>query len=299
MLLFFKLSFSYTSPADVIFNWGGFLTHPMLASFLSRQFLLHIGCWLHVYLGSFSYTSHASFTFLWGVSLTHPKLASFFNLWSLIFGEFFLHIPCWLPFPPKSFVYTSKTGLIFVSVVSLTHPVLASFLSVEFLTHPMLALLLCGEFLLHIPSWLLFFKSAEFSSHKELGSFTYKSRAGFIFICGVYLQHHQLDSFLCGEFLLHIPCWLYFYVGSFFYISGAAFLLCVEFPLHIPCSLDFYEGVSLTYSVFVLLLFYRVSFFYPSRAGFIFISGVSLTQPILASFLSWEFLLHIPCWLQF
>ena len=40
-------------------------------------------------------------------------------------------------------------------------------------------------------------------------------------------------------------------------------------------------------------------FSYTSRAALIFMQGVSLTHPVLASFLSGEFLLHIPCWLHF
>ena len=85
----FMGSFSYTSLAGFIFMLGVSLTHPLLASFLSwefllhipswfiflwREFLWHIPCWLHFYLGSFSYTSYAGFTFLFGVSLTHPIL---------------------------------------------------------------------------------------------------------------------------------------------------------------------------------------------------------------------------------
>ena len=98
-------------------------------------------------------------------------------------------------------------------------------------------------------------------------------------------------------FLLHIPCWLHFYLGSFSYTSHAGFILksgeflwhipfwtsfsCGEFLLHIPCWLHFYLR----------------SFSDTSHAGFIFIWGVSLTHPLLISFLSGEFLLHIPCWL--
>ena len=85
-------SFSYTSHAGFIFIWGVSLTYPVLASFLTGEFLLHIPCWLHFYLGSFPYTSRAGFIFNWGVSLTHPVLASFLT------GEFLLHIPCWLHF---------------------------------------------------------------------------------------------------------------------------------------------------------------------------------------------------------
>ncbi len=61
----------------------------------------------------------------------------------------------------------------------------------------------------------------------------------------------MLASFLCGEFLLHIPYWLYF--------------------------------------------FYLGCFSYTSHVCLIFLWGVSLTHPILALFLSGDFLLHIPC----
>ena len=294
----------------------------MLASFLCGEFLLHIPCWLHFYVGSFSYTSRAGFIFMWGVSLTHPVLASF------LCGEFLLHIPCWLHFYVGSFSYTSRAGFIFMWGVSLTHPVLASFL--------------CGEFLLHIPCCLDSYEGASlqhpvlvsfflFSFFLSffffyLGSFSYTSLAGFIFIWGVCLTHLVLALFLSGEFLLNIPCWIYIYVGcfsytsmlasfffnlgSYYYTSRDAFLfpfssfffslflfflsfffflfLSGEFLLHIPCWLHFYLG----------------SFSYTSRAGFIFIWGVSLTQPELAfigsadtsvSFLCGKFLLHIPC----
>ena len=43
----------------LLFIGGAFLTHPVLASFLSRECLLHIPCWLHFYARRFSYTSHA------------------------------------------------------------------------------------------------------------------------------------------------------------------------------------------------------------------------------------------------
>ena len=67
----------------------------------------------------------------------------------------------------------------------------------------------------------------------------------------------MLASFLCGEFLLHIPYWLYF-IG----------------------------GVSLTHPV--LASFFNLgSLSYISRAGFfffLFIWGVFLKPPMLASF---------------
>ena len=193
--------------------WGVSLTHPLLASFLSGEFLLHIPGWRHFYLGSFSYTSLAGhfylgsfsytslagFIFIWGVSLTHIWLASFLS------GVFLLHIPCWLRFYLGSFSYTSHAGFFF----------------------------------------LFFF--AFF-----LGSFSYTSRAGFIFIWGVSLKHTMLDLHFFGVFLLHIPCWLLFliwgvfltypvlasfifHLGSFSYTSSADFIfLSQEFLLHIP-----------------------------------------------------------------
>ena len=170
----------------------------MVASFLSQEFLLHIPCWLQFYIGSFSYTywlyfsvgsfsytSHAGFFFFFigGVSLTHHVLASFLS------GEFLLHIPWWLVSYLGSFSYTSRVGFIFIWGVCLTHS--------------MLSLFFCGEFPLHIPCWLFFFFSFFLF---YLGSFSYTSRAGFIFIWGVYLKHPVLASFSCGEFLLHIQC---------------------------------------------------------------------------------------------
>ena len=230
---------SYTSHAAVIFIWGVSLTHSVLASFLSRKFLLHIPCRLHFYVGSFSYTSHADFVFMWGVSLTHRVLASFLS------GEFLLNISCWLLFFFSFFnifiwgffLTHPMLGLFFIGEVSLTHPVLASFFTWEAsLVHPVLA----------------FFFSFLF-----LGSFSYTSHVGFTFLCGVSLTHCvlaffffffffflSLSVFSSGEFLLHIPCWIYFSVGSF------------------P---------------------------YTSIADFVFMWGVSLTHPVLPSFLSGEF----------
>ena len=174
-----------------------------------REFLLHITCWLFIYI-------FLSIFFIWGVSLTHPALALFFC------GEFLLHIPA---------------CLIFLWGVSLTHPVLASYL--------------CGEFLLNVRYWLCFY----------LGSLSYTSRACFLFLWGVCLTHPELvlppppppppagfifyagsflhpvlafNSFIyIWEFLLHIPRWLYFSVGSFSYTYHACLM--------------FLWGVSLTH----------------------------------------------------
>ena len=225
-----------------------------------------------------------------------PMLASFlcgeFLLhvlsWLLFLSrEFPSHIPCWLHFYLGSFSYTSRAGFISMRGVSLTHPKLATFLWGEFLlhipccffyfiwgvslTHLVLALFLSGEFLLYIPCLLYF----------SVGSFFYTSHAGYFFffflIWGVSLTHIVLASFLCQEFLSPIPYWLYVYLGSFSYI---------------PCLLFFLGGGGrggLSFSV--------GGFSCTSDAGFIFIWGVSLTHPVLASFLCGEFLLHILCWL--
>ena len=198
-----------------------------------------------------------------GVSLTHPVLALF------SFGEFLLHIPWFLYLllgvsltrPMLAFIclfsnrgrfsYTSRVG------VFLTHPTLASiFVWGVSLTHPVLL---------------------DFYA----GSFSYTSRAGFVFCflffsvefvlhipccccCCCFCCCFLLLLFLSGEFLLHIPCRFNFYVGSFSYTSRASFNFCLG------------------------------CFSYTTRASFIFMLGVSLTHPVLASFLFWQFLLHIP-----
>ena len=87
---------------------------------------------------------------------------------------------------------------------------------------------------------------------------------------GVSLTYQMLILFLSGEFLLHIPSWLYF--------------VCGEFLLHVPCW---------------LVCFHLGSFSSTSHGGFISIWGVSMSHPVLAFFSSFfcgEFLLHIPCW---
>ena len=156
---------------------------------------------------------------------------------------------------------------------------------------------LCGEFLLHIPCWLDFY----------VGSFSYTSRAGFIFIWRVSLTHPVLASFLSGEFLFHIPCWLHFYLESFSSTSRAGFIFIwrvslthpvltltrwsfsytscadfdwVEFLLHFLCWL-WLGGVSLTHPALILT---RWTFSYTSHTAFIFIWVMSLTHPVLAFF---------------
>ena len=233
---FYLVSFSDTSRAVLFFlvsfpgsfSWGVSLTHPLLVSFLSGELLLHIPCWRHFYLWSFSYTSRTGFIlfqyflwyirwwllfmrgvslthpgcfiFIWGVSPTHPVLVSFLS------EAFLLHIPCcsflfvcflFLEFLLGSFSYTSRAGWI-----------------------------LTREFLLHILCWL----------HLYLESFSYTSCADFLFLWGVSLTHPMLPSFLCGEFLLHIPCLSWFFMqGVSLTHHMLALLLCGEFLIHIPC----------------------------------------------------------------
>ena len=175
----------------------------MLFSFLPGEFLLHIPCRLHFYLGSFSYTSRDESIFMrgvsllylmltlfmWGVSLTHPVLPSF------LCGEFLLHIPCCVDFYAGSFSYTSHVSFFFfffISGISHTDPLLISFsIKGVSLTHPVLASFLSGVFLLHIPCWLSFYQL----------TFSYTSNAAFVFTGGVSLTHPVLASFLCGMFL--------------------------------------------------------------------------------------------------
>ena len=123
----------------------------------------------------------------------------------------------------------------------------------------------------------------------------------------VSLTHPSLASFLWGEFLLRIPCWLCFYVGSFSYTSPAAFIFmqglslthhllafffCFffsgEFLLHIQCSFLFYLG-NFSYKSRAGFIFYLGSFSYTSRAGLICMWGVSLTHPMPALILSGDF----------
>ena len=291
--------------------WGVSLTHPMLTLLSCGEFLLHIPCCLQFYLGSFSYTSCAGFVYIWGVCRTHPDLSSF---------------------DLGIFSYTSHADFVLMWGVCLTHPVLLFFFVFVLicgvsLAHPVLCWFLCKEILLYFPCCLLLLFIWKVSltppvlvSFPYRGSFPYTSRAGFI---------------LSGEFLLHVPCWLHFYRGSFSYVYRTSFTfiwgvslthpiitlcLCGEFLLHIPCWLVLFICVfSLTHPVLVSFFIgglhipllthliwldlYRGSFCYTSRAGFIF------TQPMLASFVVvvvclflflWrEFVWHVPCCLHF
>ena len=77
-----------------------------------------------------------------------------------------------------------------------------------------------------------------------------------------------------------------------------ALFLLGEFLLDIPCWLLFLiRGVSLTHPV--LFSFLSAESLLNIQCYFIFIWGVSLTHPILTLFSCGEFLLHIPRWLHF
>ena len=184
--------------------WGVSLTHPVLPTFLCGEFLLHIICCLDFYAGSFSYTSRAGFLLLFLFCFLSGEFLLHIPWWFLFLsGELLLHIPCWLHFCRGSFSYIFLAGFIFIWGVSLTHPVLA--------------LILSGDLFLHIPCWLHFYKgSFSYTSVLDrfyVGSFSYTSHAAFIFMHGISLAHPKLPSILCGEFVLHIPCWLLFMRG--------------------------------------------------------------------------------------
>ena len=130
--------------------------------------------------------------------------------------------------------------------VSVTHPMLASFLWAVSLTLPVLALLFCGVFLLHIQCCFLSFFLPFFQFFFSFFFFFFfffffwgvpltNPELVALFIAGDPLTHPVLASFLSGEFLFHIPCWLHFYVGSFSDTSHAGFtfiwLVCLTHPM--------------------------------------------------------------------
>ena len=213
-LIFYMVSFSYTSRAGFIFMWGVSLTHPELASFSCGEFLLHIPCWLPFYLG---------------ISLTHTVLALFFC------GEILLHIPCLLYFSVGSFSYTSYASFFFFFCLFFFFFLLIWGVS---LTHPcLLVSFLCGEVLLHRFSYWFYFCVCVLWG-REGGDFSYTFSLFFFFffsflLWGVSLRHPMLALFVTGVFLLLIPCWYYF--------------LSAEFLLHILCWFHFYLG-SVSYT---------------------------------------------------
>ena len=192
------------------FMWGVSLTHPVLVRYLSGDFLLDIPCLLYFSLETFYYISDVCFIFHCGVSLTHPLLANFFFLSFFFFsGEFLLHIPCWLHFYLGSFSYTSHAGF-FLNLGSFSYTSNAGFI------------FYVGSF--------CYTSHAGLKKLKYFGEFLFHTPYLFLFIWGVSLTHPVLTSFLSGEFLLHNPCLLYFYLESFYYISDVSFIfLCGVF----------------------------------------------------------------------
>ena len=198
----------------------------MLPLFFIGEFLLHIPQSVASFFKSGVFLLHIPcwFIFIWGVSLKHPV-----RRLNFLCGEFLLHIPCCLDFYSRSFLHIPSWRLLFLwrELLLLAHPALPS------------------------SSFFLFF---FFFFSFYLGSFSYTSLAGFIFIWEVSFTHPMLALFFFGEFLLNIPCWLFFffffhlgsfflciwcwllfYLGSFFYsVSHACFIFCLEFLLHVP-----------------------------------------------------------------
>ena len=72
---------------------------------------------------------------------------------------------------------------------------------------------------------------------------------------------------LCGEFLLHIPCWLHLHLGSFCYTSHAGFTYTSLLACYILM-----QGVSRTCPELDLVLFEEVlltsSFFFSFLSRF-------------------------------
>ena len=94
----------------------------------------------------------------------------------------------------------------------------------------------------------------------------------------------MLALFLFGEFLLHIPCWFYFSVGSFSYMSHTGFFFIIW-------------RVSLRHPMLASLLFFLGGggggFSYTSCPAFIFMLGVSLTHPMLDFIFYFYFFIYL------
>ena len=167
-----------------------------------------------------------------------------------------------------------------------------------FLSLSILASFLFEEFHFNIRCWLLFYVgSFSYRSHAHFifyfGSFSYTSRAALIFMWGVSLTHPVLVSFIIWGVSLTQS--VLFFLLLFFYLFIFFFFLSGKFLLHIPCWLHFYLGSFSYTSMLVSQKNILGSIPYTSRAGFIFIWAVSLTHPVLVLIWSADFLLHIPC----
>ena len=146
----------------------------------------------------------------------------------------------------------------------------------------------------HVSFFLLSFSSSSFFFlfSFSLGTLSNTSRAGLIFIYffifSGFIYTYNADFFylfLFWEFLLHIPCWLRFYPGNFSYTSRTGFIFYLgSFSYTSHACFIFLWGVSLTHPMLASFLS-RVGFSYTSHTRFFFIWGVSLTHPMLSFFL--------------
>ena len=97
--------------------------------------------------------------------------------------------------------------------------------------------------------------------------------------CWLFIYFFNL-YFLSGEFLLHIPRWLFISVGSFSYTSHACLIFLWGVSLTHPVLASYLCGEFLL-NVRYWLCFYLGSLSYTSRACFLFLWGVCLTHPEL------------------
>ena len=201
----------------------------------------------------------------------------------------------------------------FIRVASLTYPVLGFFFFFFFF--------LSAEFLLHISCWL----------HFCLGTFSYTSRAGFMFLWGVSLTHPvqvlKIIIKICGVSLTHpvLAFFSFFFIFfSFFFMWGASLVcsLLSRQPLKKRAGWKMaqkknvkkshskqrrnpitpYTEQNKTKQEFLLHILCWLlcvgRFSYTSCAGFLMwgvsLCGDLLTHPVLASFCM-EFLLHVLC----
>ena len=172
----------------------------------------------------------------------------------------------------------------FIRVVSLTYPVLVSFfIGGVSLTHLVLASFLSGDFLLHIPCWL----------HVSVGSFSYTSRAGLFFL---FLFFFFFSFFF---FLFYVG--IFSGMQSFLKTSPKEKSWVEDGPEKIWKSHTQNREGTLQHPIQSRTKPNK-SFSYTSSAG-VFVWGVSLTHPVLASlcgeFPYVEIFLHILCWLLF
>ena len=121
-----------------------------------------------------------------------------------------------------------------------------------------------------------------------MGNFSYTCGAGFFF----FFSFSSSSSSFLGTFSYISRAGFFFNLGSFSYTAHACFICSGEILLHVPRT----SRAGFFFLFFFFFCLNPGSSSSTSHTGFIFIWGVSLTHPVLASFLFGEFLLHIPCW---